>query len=390
MKILVATGVFPPDIGGPASYAKTILGPLSGLADVRVIAFSSVRRHAGDGELPYPVKRIWTRIPWGARHIVFFFACWSAARWADKVYLLNASTAGFTGSVAAMLARKPTLVRIVGDYAWEMAALKGRTFLLLDDFQKTKRHGRAVIFHRMQSWVCGRAETVIVPSRYLAGVVRGWGVPEKKIAVIYNGTDFEPVALPREQARKEIGVAGNIILSAGRLVPWKGFRMLIKVMPQLLQVDQFARLVIVGDGPLTDELKGMARTLGLERKVFIVGAKSRSELAVYLAAADMFVLNTGYEGFSHQLLEAMRAGVPVVTTTAGGNRELVEQGENGFMVKYNDEFNLVEAIKSIWRSDDIRKKFAANGRATAAKFSAERMLAETLEILVNGNQKSVR
>jgi glycosyltransferase involved in cell wall biosynthesis len=158
--------------------------------------------------------------------------------------------------------------------------------------------------------------------------------------------------------------------------------MLIKVMPQLLQVNQFARLVIVGDGPQMAELRSMVRTLGLERKVFLPGAKPREEMATYLAAADMFVLNTGYEGFSHQLLEAMRAGVPVVTTTAGGNRELVEQGENGFMVKYNDEFNLVEAIKSIWRNGDIAEKFSAGGRATAARFTAERMFSETIGLIL--------
>ena len=97
--------------------------------------------------------------------------------------------------------------------------------------------------------------------------------------------------------------------------------MLIKLMPQLLQVNQFFRLVIVGDGPDMKMLQSVVRNLGLERKVFLVGRKTPAEVALYYAAADMFVLNTGYEGFSHQVLEAMQAGVPVITTACGGMRK---------------------------------------------------------------------
>lgn len=381
-KIVIATGIFPPDIGGPASYIRAIGGPLSEHADVHVVAFSSVRTHEGDEGLPYAVRRVWTRIPWGIRHVVFFLRCWAAARKADRVYVLNATTAGYTGSVAAWLAGKPTVVRIVGDYAWEMAVLKGRTYLMIDDFQESKKRGKTKRLDAMQKWVCGRAETIIVPSEYLSDLVMGWGIDEKKIVVVYNGSGFEPSGLGKEDARKEIGIAGNIILTSGRLVPWKGFRMLIKLMPQLFQVNQFFRLVIVGEGPQRDELQSMVRTLGLERKVFLVGKKTPRELAVYLAAADMFVLNTGYEGFSHQLLEALRACAPVITTAVGGNPELIEQGENGFLVKFNDEFNLVEAIKSLHRDPNIGRSFCEAGMKRAQEFTVERMLRETTKILL--------
>ena len=112
-----------------------------------------------------------------------------------------------------------------------------------------------------------------------------------------------------------------------------------------------------------------------------MGRKSAAELAWYLAAADLFVLNTGYEGFSHQLLEAMQAGVPVITTTAGGNRELIVQGQNGLMVRYNDEFNLLEAIKAVWKQPELQEKLAANARHTVAAFSAERMYDQTRALL---------
>ena len=152
-------------------------------------------------------------------------------------------------------------------------------------------------------------------------------------------------------------------------------------MPQLSQISQFFRLVIVGDGPEYKTLKAMIKNMNLDKKVYLVGSKSHEELAVYLAAAEMFVLNTAYEGFSHDILEAMLAGVPVVTTPAGGNKEVIHQGENGFMVKYNDEFNMVEAIKTVWNTPELRERFIANGRKTAEHFSAEKMLKETVELL---------
>src|SRR3989344_3000935 len=156
--------------------------------------------------------------------------------------------------------------------------------------------------------------------------------------------------------------------------------MLIKIMPELLKEYQFARLIIVGDGPEMESLEIMKNNMGLSNKVYLVGKKLQEELKVYLAAADMFVLNTAYEGFSHQLLEAMASGVPVISTNAGGNPELIKQGENGFMVKYNDELNLTEAIKVVFEHQDIRGKFIEEGKKTAEKFTVQKMADETVNL----------
>lgn len=380
--VLITSGIISPDIGGPASYARAIAARLSAQGvRVTVLSYSSVRRHAGDATLPYRVVRVWSKIPWGARHALFALRCVLLARGTDGVLALNAVSAGVWSVFAARWAHVPLIVRIVGDYAWEIAAQTGATFMLINDFQKSEKSGRVARLDRMQKWTCKNAARVIVPSQYMAELIGGWGVPQEKLAVIYNGVDLPRCNLAKEDARKKIGIAGNIIISIGRLVPWKGFRMLIKLMPQLLQVNQFTRLVIVGDGPETKTLQSMVRTLGLERKVFLVGRKKAEEVALYLAAADMFVLNTGYEGFSHQVLEAMQAGVPVITTTVGGNREVVAQGVNGLLVRYNDEFNLVEAIKTVWRNEELRTTMVAAAHEAVTEFSIERMYTRTIDLL---------
>lgn len=381
LKILIVTGIYPPDIGGPASYAKTLAQQLSKNYDVKIITYSSVRKYDQDKNYQFTVKRVWKKNFWFFRHAVYALKVFWACKNSDIIYSLSTLNGSIPSLVGARIFKKKFFIRIAGDYAWQVAVEKNKSDLLIDDFQKSKKTGWIGFLYKVQVGVCKSADQVIVPSKYLASIVRGWGVSADKIRVIYNGVDFKSAGISQEEAKRKIGIYGDIILSAGRLVPWKGFRMLIKIMPRLSEISQLFRLVIVGDGPDQKMLASMIKNLGLERKVYLVGRKSQEELAIYLAAADMFVLNTGYEGFSHQILEAMTANVPVITTAVGGNKEIIRQGENGFMVKYQDEFNLVEAIKSLWQNPELREEFKKEGEKTAEHFSSEKMFKETIKIL---------
>lgn len=364
-KILIATGIFPPDIGGPATYGAIIEHALKERGfSVEVLVYSRTGRG----------------LPKGLRHFWYFLKLLPAVKRSEIVFALNAVSAGRPALFWATVFKKRFVVRIAGDYAWERAVAKGRTSMLIDDFQKNPKRG---FLHSVQVKTCQQAARVIVPSLYLKKVVMGWGIQEGKISVVYNAVDFKKSYLLKEEARKKIGIPGNIILSVGRLVPWKGFRMLIKIMPKLLEINQFFRLAIVGDGPERKNLEQMVKNMGLDKKVYIIGKKSKEDLAVYFAASDMFVLNSGYEGFSHQILEAMAAGTPVVASSISGNKEVVDQGENGFLVKYNDEFNLIEAIKGLWQNSELRQEFSEKGLATIKKFSLEKMIQETMRVITN-------
>jgi glycosyltransferase involved in cell wall biosynthesis len=382
-KILITTGIFPPDIGGPASYALFLGKKLSDVFDIEVITYSSKKNCDIDKKLPFKVIRVWRGWPKFFRHLVYFVKVYSRAKKADVIYTLNAISAGIPAYWAAKMLSKKFIVRTAGDYAWETANTRSRDQLMIEDFQKSKKHGWVGMLNNLQIKVCKKADMVIVPSNWLANMVKRWGVSTEKVRVIYNGVDFKAADMTTEEARKKIGVVGNIIISVGRLLPLKGFRMLIKIMPTLLEMNQFFRLVIVGDGPDGKILGAMIRNMRLENKVYLVGKKNHEELSVYFRAADIFVLNTSHEGFSHQILESMMAETPVITTAVGGNLEVIKQGENGFMVKYNDEFNLVEAIKTLWYSEELRNQFIKEGNKTVEKFSMERMLEETERAIKN-------
>lgn len=380
-RILITTGIFYPDIGGPASYAMTMGRKVSGSANITVVTYSSKWSDKSDKEVSFKVVRIWLKWPKLLKHLIYFFRVFGLASKNDVIYSLNAVSAGFPSLLVAKIRGKKFFVKIVGDYAWEMAVQKNKSSFLINDFQVATKKGWIKILAKVQYWVCRRADGVIVPSQYLADVVRGWGAESNKIHLIYNGVDFTKSALSKEEARKKIGIPGNIILSSGRLVPWKGFRMLIKIMPKVLEINQFLRLVIIGDGPEMNNLKTIVRNMGLDRKVYLVGKKSKEDMAVYLAASDMFILNSGYEGFSHQILEAMAAGVPVIASAMGGNKEVISQGKNGFLVRYNDEFNLLEAIKGLHQSSELKEEFIIEGKKTVEKYSLERMIDETMVLL---------
>jgi len=348
---------------------------------VTVVTYSSVWSSPIDSKLPFRVVRIWARWPKGIKHGIYFVKMLREARNCKVIFALNAVSAGVPARLAARLFKRKFVVKIVGDSAWERAISKGKTSLLLNDFQKVKRSGRARILHMLQFSVCKGAHTIIVPSEYLSGIVHGWGIPREKIKVIYNGSDFKASPLSKEEAKKKLGITGNVLFTWGRLVSWKGFRMLIKIIPKLAEINPFFKLVIVGSGPDKFILEAMIRNMKLERKVILAGRKNLKEVAEYLATADVVILNSGYEGFSHQILETMIAGVPLITTSAGGNKEIIHQGENGIMVKYNDEFNLIEVIRAVWNNSELQEHFIEEGKKTASNFSVEKMFNETIALL---------
>src|SRR4029077_21032506 len=118
------------------------------------------------------------------------------------------------------------------------------------------------------------------------------------------------------------------VVTVGRLVPWKQVDQLIKA---IAECDE-AGLVVVGDGPDRERLEQLARGGNLGDRVYFAGQRKQEETVSLMAACDLFVLNSTYEGLPHVVLEAMSAGLPVVATAVGGTPEVVSDGENGMLI----------------------------------------------------------
>src|SRR3989338_2952885 len=404
-KLVIATGIFPPDIGGPATYSETMARELTRRGfEVVVITYadeeeSRIKNQEARGKEnneKYKIVTVSRRLSKGIRHFVYFWRVLRAAKGANVIYAQDLISAGLPALAATKLLRKKFALKIVGDYAWEQHAQRSTTSLKfpisnfqfpnIEEFQKEKYGLRTELLRFLERVVAKKADVIITPSEYLKKLVIGWGVPEDKIKVIYNAyteqnNKFQAFVPSSGRGVSNFKFQGDVIISVGRLVPWKGFGALIEIMPELFKENPNFKLLIVGEGPQKENLKSQISNLKLNEKVILLGKVSHAELEAYLKMAKMFVLNTAYEGLSHQLLEALAAELPVVTTNVCGNPEVITDGENGILVDFNDKMALKKAVSRLWKDRVLTEKFIQNGKKTLEKFSLEKMIEGTVSVL---------
>jgi len=138
---------------------------------------------------------------------------------------------------------------------------------------------------------------------------------------------------------------------------------------------------IVGDGPEKNKLTDLAETLSVTHRVRFLGKTRRHRALAYMRASDVFVLHTGYEGFSHVLLEAMMVSTPVITTPVCGNPELVIHEENGLLVEQGNLESLTTQITRILKDSALRKHLVEGGIRAVQQYSWERLDRQTMEVL---------
>ncbi|TSC69898.1 MAG: group 1 glycosyl transferase [Parcubacteria group bacterium Gr01-1014_49] len=334
MKLVIATPLYPPDIGGPATYAKILEEGLPGKGiEVELVKFSDVRH-----------------LPKLIRHYAYYRRVRKAARHANVVLALDPVSVGLPAMYAAKRAGKPFVVKIVGDYAWEQGVQRFGVTQELDDFVNINHVPFPVrILRRIQTRVARNAARIIVPSPYLQDIVTAWGIPREKVAVIYNGIGL-PAHIPvQEKKEREF-----LIVSVGRRVPWKGF----------------------------EAIERIAKKHESERwHACIASGLPRAEALGWVKAADVFVLNSSYEGFPHALIEAMTLGTPVVATDARFHRTLLEHGKTGILIPIGDDDALERALLEIRNNPDIARERAHAAQKRMDDFSLPRMLESTAYFL---------
>jgi glycosyltransferase involved in cell wall biosynthesis len=375
LRFLLVSNLFPPDIGGPATYVSRMARDLHRRGHSVQLVVCAENPAAG-GDYPFPVKRVSRRIFMPLRMlIVLLWVTWYA-RQADLVYVNGLE---FPGVLGAKLMGRPSALKVVGDFAWEYAVRHGWTNDGIDSFQSSRYGWRVELVRRIEHWYARNVGHVITPSLYLKGIVMGWSVPAERISVVYNAlTSRFDGSLSREEARRSVGLEGTLVLTVARLYKWKNIDLLIKLVPDL---PAGSKLVIVGGGPEEEALKALATELGVAERVVFVGSVPQQSVALYLRAADVFVLNTRYEGLSHTILEAMDVGLPVVATAVGGNMELIEDGVNGFLVEVDNRDQIVSAVERLLSDEALREEFIQRSKDRVKDSSWDRLVDTTLGVL---------
>jgi glycosyltransferase involved in cell wall biosynthesis len=210
------------------------------------------------------------------------------------------------------------------------------------------------------------------------------GLPARKIRVIRNGCDLGTFAPPpgaRRKMRTNLGLAEEdpVLIMVGRLEPQKGHRVLLDAFVAVRREFPGAKLVCVGTGSLEQELKERTRALGLGASVQFVGYQS--DVAHWLAMADVSVLPSFYEGLPLVAIEASAAGCPMVATEVDGTTEVVINGKTGLTVPPGDSVRFAQAICRMLHDKELRWNLAQNARTWVSEhFDKSKQLEQTQDL----------
>lgn len=208
-------------------------------------------------------------------------------------------------------------------------------------------------------------------------VIANEGIPAERVGVIYNGIDLETFAKKRhdrDETREEIGVGPNdfVVIQVARLDYLKDHLTAVRTLDRLASQRPEVRLVLVGEGPEREKIEAEIRQRQLLAHVRFLGL--RSDVARLVASADLFLLTSISEGIPLTVIEAMAAGIPVVSTRVGGIGEIVEDGQTGLLAPAGDDSALADRILTLMADSEQCQRLGQAGRCRAyAQFSEEQM-----------------
>jgi glycosyltransferase involved in cell wall biosynthesis len=375
VKLLITTGIFPPDIGGPATYVPTMARALASrgchITIVTLADKPAGEENWGPGILLVRMPRLRARFRRTAGLLL------RLCRLGKTVDVFFSAGLPLESILAAIWLGKPCVMRIGGDLAWEKADRERNHTDDLDSFQGRRQGFTVEVYRYLQSWAVRRGSWVITPSDYLKRIVMDWGISGDRIQVIRNPVDLfdlsgEPLPLgPREIPPKD----RFRIITCGRLVPLKRLGPVIRAVSRLPEVE----LVVVGDGPERARLEALSQSTGA--RTHFVGALPRCQALTLLGSADIAIINSISEGFPNFVLEAMALGVPVIASSAGGILEIVRDRETGLLVRNGTENQILDAIRQLIADAALRRRIVQEAKTLVSKFEVGRAADETWAIL---------
>ena len=292
MNILVTTGIFPPDVGGPAKFVPLIADKLSEKNNLKVITLSE--KTVEDSHNDYEVFRIIRNQNKVSRFIKTLVLIIKNGKDADVIFVNGLWLEVY---ISNWFIRKKTIRKIVGDPVWEKFYTQYKTDDDFDTFQEKKYNTKVQFLKFVRNTALKSSNTIIVPSYHLLDFVKKQGYNGRLIQV-NNGTE-------KTQSIKK-NKAHNKFLIVSRLVRHKNIDLVLK------------SLVI-----LKNEYK-------IDFTLNIVGAKYGEELKSFYQFSNYFLQLSSYEGMPHSILEAMNYELKIIASNFGGNFELLGDNDFGF------------------------------------------------------------
>ena len=350
MDILITVGIFPPDIGGPASFVPKIAKYLINKGhNVKIICLSDKEHLTYKDDIN--VIRINRSLPIIFRWLKTIVKIYSNSKKSDLIFVNGLGT---ETTIANLFIRKKVIRKIVGDPVWERVYNKNLIDESFDDFQENN-HGLSISLQKIiRNWSINKSNLIITPSQHLKNFIDKIGF-DKNIFVINNGVNIEHL--------NKVVLENNIIqlLVVSRLVSQKNIDSIIKAIK--VMENENIILNIVGDGSEINNLKLLVKKYELVKKINFIGKIENTKLNEYLKNADIFIQASNYEGLPHSILEAMNFEIPILSTDVGGCSVLLNKGERGYIIPMPvSEVEISEGIRKI-----INNKNEAKSKARLAK-----------------------
>ena len=376
MRVVVVSGIWPPDVGGPASHAPALADALVEAGHtVEVVTTADL---APDTQ-PYPVHWVARDRPAPLRHLAVAREVRRAAQGADRVY---ATTMVRRAALGAALGRRPLVVKLVADEAYERQRRAGRFAGTLEEFQAERRGLRLRFLRATRTAALRRARCIVVPSAYLRQIAIGWGLDPSRVDVVPNPAPELPEHPTRDEARATLGIDGFALGVAGRLTAQKALGDTLEALARVPDV----ALLVLGDGPERAELERRAGELGLADRVRFLGAGTRDDVIALFRAVDAALLTSAWENLPHTLLEALATGTPVIATAVGGIPEVVRDEENGLLVPPRDIAAIASAIDRLVHDDALRASLAAAAAPSVEELAEPRILRRIVQAIVGDRE----
>lgn len=366
----MVTGIFPPDIGGPATYVPQMAEALAARGHALSVVTVSDRLDHDDNHYPFRVVRLPRLLRKPLRQ---WLTVRTLIREGCQADLLFVNGLALESALANLWLGKPMVLKVVSDLAWERATALGWESDNFECFQKG-RHGLKVEFlKRLRTWWTRQAHQVVVPSHYLSRWVTGWGVPPERITVIYNAVELRKGLRP---AKLPLKTTVNVV-TVGRLIPLKRVGQIIETLAPFQEIG----LVVIGDGPERTGLEKLGQKLGMTHRLYFAGQQKQGETLALMAACDLFVLNSTHEGLPHVVLEAMTLGLPIIATAVGGTPEVIQDGKNGKLIGIADNGFLQDTMALLFGNPSERRRLAEGAQLSVQRFGLRNMVTQTETLL---------
>ncbi len=364
MRIVFLTGIWPPDVGGPATHGPEFAHFLAERGHEVVVVTMGDGRPSVE---PCEVVVVSRSSPFPVRYGRVAAVATRRARTADVIY----ATATYAAArVASGISRTPLAVKLVSDPAYERARRYGFAAGTLEDFQQPGTM-RVEALKRARSASLRRARAIVVPSAYLAAIAGGWGLDAARLSVLPNPA---PASVPDPVAPEQ----GTFVF-VGRLTEQKDLGVAIEAIGRV----DGTRLIVIGDGPDRGRLEELAASSAAPDRIVFRGSLSRAEALAAVARSEAALLTSAWENFPHSVVEALAAGVPVISTAVGGVPEIVRDELNGLLVPIGDVDAVARALVRITSENDLRTRLAAASRASVESLSATRVYGRLEAILAD-------